>query len=93
MLDTVLVDYLIKCGICTAPDNKDMEDIIIPTSAVETLIDHLLDRAIKEPEWYKLKRREYQYFSLKPFKFIICACSGLHFFVITLSYVLRSNRR
>ena len=51
MLDTVLVDYLIKCGICTAPDNKDMEDIIIPTSAVETLIDHLLDRAIKEPEW------------------------------------------
>ena len=29
-----------------SPDNTGMEVIIIPTSAVETLIDHLLDRAL-----------------------------------------------
>ena len=34
----------------------------------------------------KLKRREYQYFALKPFKFFICACTKLHFFVITFLF-------
>ena len=43
MLDTVMVDYLIKCGI---PISK-VEDIIIPTSAIENLIDCLIQKAIE----------------------------------------------
>ena len=80
MLDTTLIDYLIKCGI----DGEGREESIVTTSAVENLIDYLLQRADKEKDWYQEKRREYQYYSLKPFNIYICACTNLHFFLVNL---------
>ena len=82
MLETGLIDYLIKRGIEIAPDS----DILVPSSAVENIIDHLMERADRDKEWFVHKREEYQYFSLKKFNIFICACTRLHFFVIKMEY-------
>ena len=83
MLETGLIDYLIKRGIEIEPDS----DILVPSSAVENIIDHLMERADRDKEWFVHKREEYQYFSLKKFNIFICACTRLHFFVIKMEYL------
>ena len=54
MLETVLIDHFIKCGINTSYKN---DSIVSTTSAVEPLIDHLLERSDRGKDWYGEKRQ------------------------------------
>ena len=79
-------DIVANCTTVGIFESKNAPNKIVTTSAVENLIDYLLQRADKEKDWYQEKRQEYQYYSLKPFNIYICACTNLHFFLVNLIY-------
>ncbi len=85
-ISTRLVDYLLKWGI---PPKKE-KDIIIPTSAITSILDIYFRKSTSdapdEKKWLEEKMQELKYFAEGSYKFIICSCSKAHFFVITLDF-------
>ncbi len=80
-LPTRLIDFLIKHSI-----HPSMErNIVIPTSALENVIDSLFLKAKNEESWFEEKKKKYEKYSLKPFEVIICTCTHGHYFVISLT--------
>jgi hypothetical protein len=81
-LTTPLIDFLIKHSI----NPSTQRNVVIPTSAIENLIDALLIKASTDKSWFDEKKKQYEMFSLKPFDIVMCTCTHGHYFVISLTF-------
>jgi hypothetical protein len=85
-LSTDLIDFLIKYGI---PLWKTT-DLLVPTSAVEGLLDLYNEKAkstdSNDQKFVQKKRQEYHEYKSKPYRIITLSCTKDHFIVISMIF-------
>jgi hypothetical protein len=80
-LTTDLIDYLIKHAI----DRSEQREIIIPTSAIESLIKSLVLKSSKDQDFFYKKQLAYQQYCKERHKIVMSTCTHGHYFVISLT--------
>ena len=60
--------------------------MVIPSSAVDAIMDLWLGKADNDSKWYVQKKKRFQYFGMKPLNIIMCSCTSGHYFVISMKF-------